>query len=297
MSSSPAPPDPRTAPLDAEEQALAQALRGLPAAAPSAELDARVMAMARASLAQPPHSAANSARRPRRRALWWMSSAAGAVLAAGIGWQLGQDAGGLPSASSPAPQGAQMRPAEQEDSASLDVEIIRRSAPPSSPAPAPSASASADVEASSLRARSVERASQAAAPVAAPAPAMSMPPPSAPAPIAESLREQADAIAAEAAAPQDASAAKAEDKDTQGSGLDRIIVTGTRVDAARLDADGFPPLASDARLPPELWLERIRARRNAGQNDAARRSLKVFVRSYPYLVVPDDLRSLLNESP
>jgi hypothetical protein len=295
MSSSPAPPDPRTAPLDAEEQALAQALRGLPAAAPSAELDARVMAMARAALAQPPHSAANSARRPRRRALWWMSSAAGAVLAAGIGWQLGQDAGGLPSASAPAPQGAQMRPAEQEDSASLDVEIIRRSAPPISPAPAPSASA--DVEASSPRARSVERASQAAAPVAAHAPAVSMPPPSAPAPITAPLREQADAIAAEPTPSRDANAAKAEDKDAQGSDLDRIIVTGTRVDAARLDAEGFPPLASDARLTPELWLERIRARRAAGQSDAARRSLKIFVRSYPYLVVPDDLRSLLNESP
>jgi hypothetical protein len=124
-----------------------------------------------------------------------------------------------------------------------------------------------------------------------------MPPPSAPAPIAEPLQEQADAIAAEAAPPQDASAAKAEDKDAEGSDLDRIIVTGTRVDAARLDADGFPPLASDARLTPELWLERIRARRAAGQSDAARRSLKIFVRSYPYLVVPDDLRSLLNESP
>ena len=292
MSSSPAPPDPRTAPLDAEEQALAQSLRGLPAAAPSAELDARVLAMARAALTQAQQPAANSARRPRRPALWWMSSAAGAVLAAGIGWQLGQDAGGLPSASAPAPQGAQMRPAQQEESASLDVEIIRRSAPPSSPAPAPSASA--EVEVASPGARSVERASRAAAP---PAPAVSMPPPSAPAPITAPLREQADAIAAEPTPSRDANAAKAEDKDAQGSDLDRIIVTGTRVDAARLDAEGFPPLASDARLTPELWLERIRARRAAGQSDAARRSLKIFVRSYPYLVVPDDLRSLLNESP
>lgn len=292
MSSSPAPPDPRTVPLDAEEQALAQSLRGLPAAAPSAELDARVLAMARAALTQAQQPAANSARRPRRPALWWMSSAAGAVLAAGIGWQLGQDAGGLPSASAPAPQGAQMRPAQQEESASLDVEIIRRSAPPSSPAPAPSASA--DVEVASPGARSVERASRAAAP---PAPAVSMPPPSAPAPITAPLREQADAIAAEPTPSRDANAAKAEDKDAQGSDLDRIIVTGTRVDAARLDAEGFPPLASDARLTPELWLERIRARRAAGQSDAARRSLKIFVRSYPYLVVPDDLRSLLNESP
>lgn len=292
MSSSPAPPDPRTVPLDAEEQALAQSLRGLPAAAPSAELDARVLAMARAALTRAQQPAANSARRPRRPALWWMSSAAGAVLAAGIGWQLGQDAGGLPSASAPAPQGAQMRPAQQEESASLDVEIIRRSAPPSSPAPAPSASA--DVEVASPGARSVERASRAAAP---PAPAVSMPPPSAPAPITAPLREQADAIAAEPTPSRDANAAKAEDKDAQGSDLDRIIVTGTRVDAARLDAEGFPPLASDARLTPELWLERIRARRAAGQSDAARRSLKIFVRSYPYLVVPDDLRSLLNESP
>lgn len=292
MSSSPAPPDPRTVPLDAEELALAQSLRGLPAAAPSAELDARVLAMARAALTQAQQPAANSARRPRRPALWWMSSAAGAVLAAGIGWQLGQDAGGLPSASAPAPQGAQMRPAQQEESASLDVEIIRRSAPPSSPAPAPSASA--DVEVASPGARSVERASRAAAP---PAPAVSMPPPSAPAPITAPLREQADAIAAEPTPSRDANAAKAEDRDAQGSDLDRIIVTGTRVDAARLDAEGFPPLASDARLTPELWLERIRARRAAGQSDAARRSLKIFVRSYPYLVVPDDLRSLLNESP
>lgn len=295
MSSSPAPPDPRTVPLDAEELALAQSLRGLPAAAPSAELDARVLAMARAALAQPPHSAAHSERRPRRRGLWWMSSAAGAVLAAGIGWQLGQDTGHLPAASVPAPQRAQMRAAEQEEGASLDVEIIRRSAPPDSRSPAPSASA--QVEDASPGAGSVERASRTAAPAAAPAPAVSLPPPPAPAPIVEPLRERTEAVAAEPAPPQDGSAAAAGDEESQASGLDRIVVTGTRVDTARLDADGFPPLASDARLAPELWLERIRARRAAGQIDAARRSLKVFVRSYPYLVVPDDLRSLLNESP
>jgi hypothetical protein len=296
MSSSPAPPDPRTAPLDAEEQALAQALRGLPAAAPSAELDARVLAMARAALAQPPRSAANSARRPRRRALWWMSSAAGAVLAAGIGWQLGQDAGGLPSASAPAPQRAQMRAAEPEQQdALLDVEIIRRSAPPSSPAPAPAASTEAEV--APRPDRSAERSAMAAAPVAPPSPAALMPTQSAAAPSADPLREQTELVAPEPAPSENPSAANSAADEVQTSDLDRVVVTGTRVDAARQDADGFPPLASDARLPPELWLERIRARRAAGQSDAARRSLKVFVRSYPYLVVPDDLRSLLNESP
>ena len=80
--------------------------------------------------------------------------------------------------------------------------------------------------------------------------------------------------------------------------LDRIEVTGNRVRAgAALDAQGFPAVTQDARLKPEDWLLRVRARRDAGQAEQARKSLQEFVRSYPYLVVPEGLRALLNERP
>jgi hypothetical protein len=80
--------------------------------------------------------------------------------------------------------------------------------------------------------------------------------------------------------------------------LDRIEVTGSRVRGPEsLDDQGFPPLLQDARLTPEDWLLRVRARRAAGQAEQARKSLQEFVRGYPYLVVPEDLKPLLNERP
>jgi hypothetical protein len=83
----PLPPDP----LDREEAALANAYRKLPATEPSPQLDARILAQARA--------AATPKRRQRRP--WFLGAgfgaAAAAVMAAGVAWQLGW-IGGIPGA-------------------------------------------------------------------------------------------------------------------------------------------------------------------------------------------------------
>jgi hypothetical protein len=67
-------------------------------------------------------------------------------------------------------------------------------------------------------------------------------------------------------------------------------VTGSRI-------SGFPPVVQDFRLSPEDWLQRIRDRRDSGDLDSARRSVREFVRAHPHRVLPKDLRQLLNETP
>jgi hypothetical protein len=80
--------------------------------------------------------------------------------------------------------------------------------------------------------------------------------------------------------------------------LDRVEVTGSRLGASpaaprAVGAPALPPVASDPRLAPLEWLERVRARRDAGQVEDARASLRRFVRAYPRHRLPDDLRALL----
>jgi hypothetical protein len=53
------------------------------------------------------------------------------------------------------------------------------------------------------------------------------------------------------------------------------------------------PVDADTRLPPEEWLDRIRLRRDLGDNANALRSLQLFVQEHPFQRVPDDLRPLL----
>lgn len=120
-------------------------------------------------------------------------------------------------------------------------------------------------------------------------------------------------------------AAKAEDSRT----LDSIAVTGSRVssrdrkartrEAAPVVAPPAPPapaasvgaaqpsaarnalrrtdlqvpVDADTRLPPEEWLDRIRLRRDLGDDANALRSLQLFVQEHPFQRVPDDLRPLL----
>jgi hypothetical protein len=289
-------PPPNTAPpepLDAQERALAEALRRLPVAEPSAELDARVLAMAHAALATAPTVTRRS---PRPRSRWLaMGSVAGAVLAAGIGWQLAEHGPGSVEPAQ-APRESQTRSAPLEES--MQIEVIQRpAAAPASPEPTRVERAElVDAEASKLgRAAASARADAQSAPPTAieqqMAPAAAAPPAPSPAPPPE------PALAAEALA---APLGGAEQVDADAAGdtrLEAVEVTGSRIRSAdAVDAQGFPPLQLDARLPPTDWLERVRARRAAGQNEQARRSLQEFVRSYPYLVVPADLRPLLSES-
>ncbi|KRA44494.1 hypothetical protein [Pseudoxanthomonas sp. Root630] len=53
------------------------------------------------------------------------------------------------------------------------------------------------------------------------------------------------------------------------------------------------PVDEDARLTPAEWLDRIRLRRDLGDNANALRSLQLFVQEHPFQRVPDDLRPLL----
>ncbi|WP_395791427.1 hypothetical protein [Aquimonas sp.] len=277
---------------------MAEALRRLPAAEPSAELDARILALAHAALATAP---AVTRRSPRPRSRWLaMGSVAGAVLAAGIGWQLAEHGPGSVEPA-PAPRESQTRSAALEES--MQIEVIQRpAAAPASPEPTGVERAKLiDAEASRLgRAAAPARADAQSPPPAAiepqMAPAAAAPPAPSPATPPEPAPPPEPALAAEARAAPLGGADQAEAGAAADTRLEAIEVTGSRIRAAdNVDAHGFPPLQLDARLPPTEWLERVRARRAAGQAEQARRSLQEFVRSYPYLVVPADLRPLLSE--
>lgn len=286
-------PDPRHAPLDADEARLAAALDALPGGGPSAALDARILAMAREAVA-PPASARGAATsslrpRPRRRssALWWLGSAAGAVMAAGIGWQIS----GLRTA---APDGADRastaasRPAAPREG-DMEVVIIPRSASETkastvsesanSAAPIAAERAAPAEHPSRQREADSREAPAAIQPVAPPAPAMAPSPQPTPSPGAVLDIQR-----------QEAPAAGVGVEVGEQPQLDRIEVTGSRI-------SGFPPVVQDFRLSPEDWLQRIRDRRDSGDLDSARRSVREFVRAHPHRVLPKDLRQLLNETP
>lgn len=292
-------------PLDADEAAIARIQRVLPAAEPPAELDARILAQARAAVARP----------ARRARPWFMGAgfgvAATAVMAAGIAWQLGWigsipgSATRLPEAEAPADQ----RAAEAVER--VDVEFIRGdptpvpASPPPPPAPAPAAAQK-------------QRAIQ---PQAAPAPSRPPPvpaaepmpeafaPPADSAPAAAARSEAPLADAAPKAAPQPfpagvaaerevlgAPAAPAEEakreRDDATTSAPRRAAGAGRGGAAR---EALPPWVEDAKLEPDAWLGRIRERVRAGDRQGAEHSLRRFVLAHPQQRVPRDLQRLLVE--
>jgi hypothetical protein len=76
-----------------------------------------------------------------------------------------------------------------------------------------------------------------------------------------------------------------------GQELDKVVVTGSRIKRTDL------AVHDDTRLEPAEWLERIRARRDAGALDDARESLRLFRNEHPRVRIPDDLRTLLATDP
>lgn len=82
--------------------------------------------------------------------------------------------------------------------------------------------------------------------------------------------------------------------------LERAAVTGSRLRQADV-ADSAPPWSAvpardDARLEPGEWFARIRARRDAGDLDGARASLRLLRHEHPRVPVPDDLHALLDDA-
>ena len=88
-------------------------------------------------------------------------------------------------------------------------------------------------------------------------------------------------------------AQEATDTDKEAKTLDRVEVTGSRLQRTDLQV----PVSDDARLPVNDWLERVRTRYGLGDADAARQSLLLFVKDHPRESVPDDLEPLLKPLP
>ena len=352
-------------PLTPDERDLAQRLARLDGhAAPSASLDAGILAAARTAVTAPPAPAhARTHRRSRPRWPFGVGIAASLAVALGIAWQLrpqpenaalpALSEASLPPQDAPAAEVA--RPAPPPAAAAADsaydnaptgvapVEAapaeaeaeperaLRAPAPPPEHAPVapvappmPAAEApivldqvllkraAAAVEETERRQRS-EAVLDVVAP-AAPAPAPPPPPPAPAAAASETRGFTASPANAGAAMPATAigtgsqvarerstaaqSAAAAEAKPS----LDRIVVTGSRIDrfdeddaAADQAFDDQPPASADSPQVRDAWLKRIRELRAAGQLDDARASLREFIRRHPDTAVPDDLRPLLGE--
>ncbi|MFZ5657333.1 MAG: hypothetical protein ACOY37_09825 [Pseudomonadota bacterium] len=295
--------------LSPEERALAARLSAVDAGGPPPALDARVLAAARAAVAPDgPGGAASTARTTTRRRRRWptaVGAAATLVIAVGLAWQL------KPLLDMPPPL---RRPVE---AAPVEAEVLAQAEPVSpAAAPPPPVASVAGVAAESAAPAARKAAPRPAAPPARVASRRAQAAPvvereSAPAQapgeyLDEAVGDHADSVAAPvaAAAAPPAPPAPPATRD-EAARLERVEVTGGRVgDAAApagidtLTVSGtrvFPPVASDASLGPVEWLERIRLRRDAGDVDAARASLRLFRREYPRHRLPDDLRALLAE--
>lgn len=298
-------PDPRgSAALTPEERSLAARLARVgPRGEPPASLDAAIIGAA--------HAAAG--RRAPGHGRWpaLLGVAATLALAVGLGWQLRPSAE-LPVAGDERPTGHPRSaaveraadPARDAAPPALAEEPGISASPPGEP-PRTLAPAAARQQRGKTTARSESElmATLPASPAPPPAPPVPSPaPPPPPAPSAPSLVETAPA----AKQAIDAASAQAQREATSS----RMEDLSTRPDAARTRSDSttaaaapvaFPadevdlPVAQDQQLEPAAWLERIRARRDAGDIAGARESLRMLRRSHPGVVVPDDLRELIDE--
>ncbi|NUS37769.1 MAG: hypothetical protein HOQ02_01920 [Lysobacter sp.] len=283
-------------PLTPEEQALARQLGELgPHGGPSPALDARILAAARA--ARSPMS-----RRTRR---WPVALGVGAslVLAVGIAWRLRP----LPG---PAMEQVRVPPAPPVASRSAEVpvsppprDVFAAPPLPDAPATTPAATAEEAVAGAAKRAPRIGLPAEPVAPappeppvvLAAPSPAPppptialpAPPPPAAQAPAVRTLQAEpvagAPAPSARKAAPPTAQAAE-----------DATLDAAAAANAATGDEppEDVPPATADAPAVRDAWLQRIRELLAGGQADAARASLKEFVRRNPDAPLPDDLRAL-----
>lgn len=294
------PPDP----LDAQESALASRYRKLSSAGPSAELDARILAQARAAVAP--------ARRKRRP--WFLGARAGAaaaaVMAAGVAWQLGW-IGGIPGAvMSPGaslPEDAR-RQAPKDDAAleeeRVDIEFVREARktevadpaatsaspaapapplrqklalpPPPPPAPTPAAEAPMPAAAGADAQRDAAPAVR-SEPIPEPFPAS---PPAA-------AGRAADAPLGATAAAQSAEGRRANEQESADVGRER--------DDLLPQHTTLPPWTQDETLAPAQWLERIRERVDVGDRQGAVFSLRRFVQLHPQHPVPREIQRLLVE--
>lgn len=303
--------------LDDEERKLADQLaRIAPHGEPSADLDARILAMAERGLAGV--SPVATRRRPQRWPVW-MGAAASLTVVAGLVWQLQpvlypRDTIRYEAPASVAadndPNGKR-QPIAYVESAAADAAM------PPPPPPETPASPKAAVAAQA----------SAPAPVKAVAPPPAAPPPPAPAPPAPPARAQADAaVQADAAAAKSAAADRAMAQEaprrpapvtveatpasteagsvrmrqqaassaTQAS--ESAANQGNAAQEERAGFDARPPMTADTPEVQRAWLSRIRELRDSGEVEDARSSLAAFVKRNPKSEIPADLKLLLPTS-
>ena len=299
--------------LDKEERELAaQLARIAPHGEPSADLDARILAMAERGLAGVEPVSAQ--RQPPRRWPVWLGLAASLTVVAGLAWRL-QPAlypretisyeAVAPVAADTDPNG-QRQPIDYVESAAADA-AMPPPPPPTEPIPEP-------------------RAARAMQPVAAAPAAVAMaapdPPPAPPQPAAAPTNAavQADAAAAKTMAADrvmaqeaprrpapvaaDAAAAAPAPAATYSRALPAPAsvvqaAEATTVEPAppvgkdRAGFDARPPITADTPDVQRSWLARIRELRDAGDVEGARQSLAAFAKRNPKAEIPADLKPLL----
>lgn len=269
--------------FSAEERELAARIAKLDASAgPSAALDARILAAARAA------APAQSRRAPR----WPRAVGAAAVLVAAVGlaWQL-KPMFALPPPPVSSEHAGSGRGAGAEADVVVQVDAVPRAAPP---VPA----AVGDEAAAAAAPAAVRKAAPVAGGGVAPtttkpararkaAPAHrggefvdeALPPPAPPAPAAPPPAPQARNLGLAA---------------SSGAAAERAAVATPEASNAA-PSPAFGDIRADARLPIAGWIARIRARRDAGDLDGARASLARFVATHPRARIPNDLQPLLDD--
>jgi len=301
--------------LDAEERTLAALLpRPHGRAEPGPELDARILAAARAAT-QP----AKPRPTPQRRRSWSGPTAVAAslMLAVGLAWQL------RPPAALPAPAAEAASAAAGAESDALMVRAIEpapdaAAAPTAEPHPRATLPAPSEPRPPARIANAAAAADKpefVAAPppppappapviveespaVAAAMPAPQMAPPPAPASArmaapAMAKSQQADAFARErtsaagnAASQEDA--ARAADAGT----LDTVTIQHPREADAEEPEEDVPPATADSPQVRDAWLRRIGELLKQGKSEDAKASLGEFRRRYPDAAIPPELRKL-----
>lgn len=311
---------------DEERELAAQLARIAPHGEPSADLDARILAMAERDLAGV-SPVATARRRPHRWPVW-LGAAASLTVVAGLVWQLQPVLQPRETISyeAPAPVAAdtdpngRRQPIDYVESAAADAAMT----PPPPPPPAEPMPAQKPSLQTRPAASSEPLPEMAAAPVA--------PPPAPPAtrPVAANAAAQADAAAIKsmaadramaqeaphrpvptaaeaavaapvsvygspAAAPPAPAPARALKRaaSTSQSADELIIQDAPPPDQDRAGFDARPPITADTPEVQRAWLKRIRELRDAGDVDDARLSLAAFVKRNPKAEIPADLRPLL----
>lgn len=283
-------------PLTPEEQALARRLaQAGPQAEPSPALDARILAAARAADAGPGMRATRQ--RPRR----WpvaLGVAASLVLAIGLAWRLRPLPGPAVEREPAAPMAqAKTPPRSGTEGETMPATVASPphdtsafvAPPPPSPAkPLPSRVAPSNLPVVTAPMAPEPPALEAAAPAAPMAAPLPAPPPPA---EARSKASQAtpDRVETAGSRTRQSDNAAAEQA-TEDTGIDAAAAADQA--AGDEPESEVPPATADSPDVRVAWLQRIRELMAAGQTDAARASLKEFVRRHPDAPVPDDLRAL-----